>query len=289
MEPSNNQLPTPGIAPFTTSQTYTSPYNHPRQQHHSSGSNPPEPVFISDIDPNLTRAGSTTTMQQDPLANTLDYMPTEWLFNPPPIPGGPFYDSQIEWNHGPWSYVAMAGLPNDEYGNVPIALLISITGHHQSGEARENGETTEAQTTAGIFVGRNSKYNRACKFSRMPDGSDDKAAHLAAAYQGLDRAIEIARRCEVPGLTRIAIKSDSDYLVRGMTNTLVDYEGVVVREGLIYHEGDETRVTGREKVHDNWFYWLDKKVETLGSLGVQVYFWLVPKERNHLADAYACM
>ncbi|KAH8679059.1 hypothetical protein BGZ60DRAFT_256217 [Tricladium varicosporioides] len=228
-------------------------------------------------------------MQQDPLASSLDYMPTEWLFNPPSIPGGSFYEPQIEFNHGLWSYVAMAGFAADTYGNVPVALLIAVTGRYRPGEAQENGETIEAQVTAGIFVGRNSKYNRSCKFGKMPDGSDERAAHLAAAYQGFDRAIEIARRCEVPGLTRIVLKSDSDYLVRGMTNTLVDYEGVTVRKGLIYYEGDETRVTGREKLHDKWFYWLDKKVETLGSLGVQVYFWLVPKERNHLADAYACM
>lgn len=77
-------------------------------------------------------------------------------------------------------------------------------------------------------------------------------------------------------LRRVVIKSDSDYLVKGMTDWIYRWK----RNSFVNQKGAAV-------VNADLFQDLDQSVEELNDLGVEVQFWHVPRARNVVADHLA--
>lgn len=142
------------------------------------------------------------------------------------------------------------------------------------GACRGNG-TPLARAAVGVFVATSSIYNE----SRRLTGpvATNQIAELEAGVLGLEKALEIKmNRLSDHLLQHVVIKSDSEYLVRGMTDWVFKWE----KNG--YRSAKRTLV-----VNSALFQKLQKLVSDLNSIGVEVLFWHVRREFNKEADKLA--
>lgn len=77
-------------------------------------------------------------------------------------------------------------------------------------------------------------------------------------------------------LHEVVIKSDSSYLVRGITEYIIKWR-----------ENRFSNARGQPVVNGELFQLVEVEVEELEDLGVKVHFWLVPRQRNQNADTLA--
>lgn len=142
------------------------------------------------------------------------------------------------------------------------------------GACKGNG-STQARTAAGVFVGTGSRYNQSTILTEPK--ATNQVAELTAGILGLSQAMEIqAHRPEGGPLHQVVIKSDSKYLVQGMTEWVFKWEG----NG--YRTSKGTAVT-----NSALFMELEMLIGKLNELGVEVLFWHVDRRYNKQADELA--
>lgn len=160
----------------------------------------------------------------------------------------------------------------------PGSIVIAI-----DGACRNNGKTG-ARASIGVYHGPDHGWNESARLS--PElRQTNQVAELAACRIALIDACTIQKNWgdigeEIKGekgrLCTVVIKSDSEYVVRGMTEWIYKWKanGWVNAKGL--------PVTNREH-----FDRIDSIVQSLENEQVTVQFWHVPREYNQEADKLA--
>jgi ribonuclease HI len=174
-----------------------------------------------------------------------------------------------------WTYVAC------EDGN-PCPHCSCIQPHLNciviavDGACMGNG-SPEAKAAAGVFFGKGSTFNTSTILTEPK--ATNQIAELTAGIIGLEKAMEIQRlRLEEEKLYQVVIKSDSQYLVNGMTNWVFKWET----------NGYQTS-KGTPVVNSALFKQLGMLIGQLNKLGVEVLFWHVSRRYNEQADKLANM
>jgi ribonuclease HI len=170
-----------------------------------------------------------------------------------------------------WTCVAC-----DKFVVCPHCGRLAIHGDSVSiavdGACRNNGRTN-ARASIGVFVADDSLYNVSKLFSDA--NLMNQRAELAAGLMGLTQALAIKTHA-FEDLSFVVIKADSEYLVKGMTEWVFKWKSNGYRN-----------VKGTEVVNGDLFEALERKVEELNGLGVEVRFWHVPRDWNQDVDGLA--
>ncbi|MCJ1289241.1 hypothetical protein MMC34_000773 [Xylographa carneopallida] len=124
--------------------------------------------------------------------------------------------------------------------------------------------------------------NSGCNISRViPDEPTNQVAELTACLAALEMIIEIkdggwdTDELDHP-ISLVVIKADSDYVVKGMTEWI-----------LTWRSNGYRTYNGRPVKNAKYFRRVDHAVDHLESLGVNVRFWHVPRNRDKEADRLA--
>lgn len=144
------------------------------------------------------------------------------------------------------------------------------------GACRNNGRP-DAVASCGVFFNVDSYHNKAFRtFDRRPTS---QRAELRAAIYALGSFTKMftSGHFENNGyVTEIIIKSDSAYLVNGMTSWIIVWRQNGYLNSLGYHLKNQ-----------GLFRKLDRLCNNLAMMGVQARFWKVPREENQQADKLA--
>lgn len=190
------------------------------------------------------------------------------------------YDLGVERRGSLWTFVACPEKEEiyDYHAAHDDAIVIAV-----DGACRDNGRPY-AKAAIGIFVHRDNYWNRASLFE------DDQVAtsQRAELFAGL-KTLKIAKRIRErnsnpryrsPGpyrrLRRVVIKSDSVFLVSGMTQWIYKWRN----NGYI-------NCRGLPVCNEDRFRQLEEAVEDLNDMDVQVQFWHVRRGDNEVADCLA--
>ena len=152
------------------------------------------------------------------------------------------------------------------------SIIIAI-----DGACRNNGRE-EARSSIGVYFSPHSRHN----ISGRLHGSalTNQKAELEACLAALEKALEIRVREELPWevkvLEQVVIKSDSAYVVRGMTGWVFKWR-----------ENGYKNYKGATVTNAKLFRKIDHQVEKLNDHGVEILFWLVPRSENMDADHLA--
>ncbi|KLP13903.1 Uncharacterized protein LW94_6551 [Fusarium fujikuroi] len=173
-----------------------------------------------------------------------------------------------------WTYVACEDA-------LPCSDCDCIAPHVDSifiavdGACRGNGQAN-AKAAIGVFFGQKSAYNQSGLLTELR--ATNQIAELNACILALKQAKYIvqADALHYGPLHIIVIKSDSDYLVKGMTEWVFKWETNGYK-------------TAKRKLVENaqLFQELHALVGDLNTSNVEVLFWRVPREMNKEADKLA--
>jgi ribonuclease HI len=135
------------------------------------------------------------------------------------------------------------------------------------GACRNNG-TSYAQAGLGVYFGSNSRFN--CSGSLQP-GSTSQQAELWAAIAAISQCHAVNDR--YPSITHFVIASDSQYLVRGITDWIYKW----INNGWTNAAGDNLANSDlwsklHSKVSESW---------------LDIMFWKVDRDENEEADQMA--
>lgn len=149
-------------------------------------------------------------------------------------------------------------------------LVIAIDG------ACSNNGKAEARSSIGVFHGYNNDLNISCALDSF-DRHTNQVAELEACSRALSNAIIIQAEWTMANdhLSGIVIKSDSEYVVRGLTEWLPKWK----RNGW-------RNARGVPVANPTHFLRIERLVEELEKNSC-VKFWLVPREQNEMADILA--
>jgi ribonuclease HI len=150
------------------------------------------------------------------------------------------------------------------------SLVISI-----DGAARGNSNTDpNSRASYGVYFGKASPHNRCgCLKSHLPQTSS--RAEIEAAIQAVEMIAQLDLRGE--RTTKVVIKTDSDYLLRSMTEWMYTW----INTGGIASSGQKVK------------HWQDllalheRILEVEHMKRIRVQFWWVPRAYNQEADALA--
>jgi ribonuclease HI len=148
-------------------------------------------------------------------------------------------------------------------------LVIAIDG------ACSNNGNDQARSAIGVFHGYNSDYNMS--YTLGYDRHTNQIAELEACLKALSDAIIIQAECEMAGdrLSAVVIKSDSEYVVRGLTEWLPKWK-----------KNGWKNARGSPVANSAHFKRIEGLIEQLEQ-DISVKFWIVPRERNGMADSLA--
>ena len=155
----------------------------------------------------------------------------------------------------------------------PDAIFVAI-----DGACRDNG-ATGARSSYGVFFAESSPYN----LSSIIQGSSHSSqkAELRACMMALRKVEKIRDPLEIVddepySLKKVVLKSDSEYVVKGITKWLPKWK----------KNGFRT-ARGSSVVNAKLFKDIDAQIDLLDELGVRCLFWLVPRGENQEADRLA--
>jgi ribonuclease HI len=151
-------------------------------------------------------------------------------------------------------------------GNVVSNLVVVFV----DGACRNNG-TSYAQGGVGIYFGRNSGFNWAGHLTRGRAHSTSQRAELAAALRAIHQCEAVNDR--YPSITHFVIASDSQYLVRGITDWIYKW----VNNGWTNSAGDNLANA------DLWSELHSRVCNTW----LDIMFWKVDRDENEEADEMA--
>lgn len=149
-------------------------------------------------------------------------------------------------------------------------IVIAIDG------ACSNNGTDEARSVIGVYHGYNNDFNISYTLDRL-DRHTNQIAELEACARALSDAIIIQAEWEMADdcLKAIVIKSDSEYVVRGLTEWLPKWK-----------KNGWKNAKGSPVANSTYFQRIERLIEQLEQ-DISVKFWMVPRERNRMADSLA--
>ncbi|KAI4195213.1 MAG: hypothetical protein LQ350_007335 [Teloschistes chrysophthalmus] len=154
------------------------------------------------------------------------------------------------------------------------------------GACRDNGKPT-AKAAYGVYFGKKSHQNHSYKIVRGGRPTSQRAELRACiealvTIRNIKNAVACGRR-DTESLHQVAddfppviIKSESAYLVEGMTKHINRWKG----SGYL-------NAQGKPLVNGDYFMRIDQEIQSLQNLGIDVSFWRVPKDRNQEANKLA--
>lgn len=151
------------------------------------------------------------------------------------------------------------------------------------GACRGNG-TVGAKAAVGVFFGKGNSHNRAEMLVNDPDITwTSQRAELWAASRAVrlvtGMTMSACRHCHPPmqlRLDQVIFKSDSAYVVRGITDFYMKWQ-----------KHDWKNALGNPIANKDLWDRLYKQVTRLQRFGIGVSFWQVRRERNSQADQLA--
>ena len=153
------------------------------------------------------------------------------------------------------------------------AIFVAI-----DGACRDNG-AAGAQSSYGVFFSKSSEHN----LSSVIQGSShtNQKAELQACLMALRKVEEIHDPLaflddEPYDLNKVVVKSDSEYVVKGMTEWLPKWK-----------KNGYRNARGKPVSNAKLFKKIDAQIDLLDELGVRCLFWLVPRGENQEADRLA--
>jgi len=178
-------------------------------------------------------------------------------------------------DHGnPWTHIACQTEPHcpgcrDLTPHID-SLVIAV-----DGACRGNG-TLGARAAMGVYFGDDSDFNQQRLLS-SDDRATNQVAELSAGILALETALDIKHMELLKSpLRQVIIKSDSEYLVKGMTEWMLRWR----ENGFKTAKG--TPITNRYL-----FLNLIQREKQLRESGVGVRYWYVLRSRNTDADRLA--
>lgn len=176
------------------------------------------------------------------------------------------YDDGKDWTHVPCPYRD----PCHHCGRLERhidCLIIAI-----DGACRGNG-TPSAESAIGVYFAESSQWNVARCLNSPPATS--QRAELEACMEALYKVRSI-KTTGVLEVSQIVIKADSEYVVKGMTKWIVKWR----------KNGYKT-AKGAVVTNNGLFRIIDRLIEELNNMDVNVMFWHVPRLQNQEADTLA--
>ncbi|RDW86067.1 uncharacterized protein DSM5745_02709 [Aspergillus mulundensis] len=144
------------------------------------------------------------------------------------------------------------------------------------GACSNNGKPN-ALSSIGVYIGPRNRLNISCTLNSL-DKHTSEVAELEACEDALTRAGFIeAYLSVVHPLRRVVLKSDSEYVVRGVTEWLPKWK----KNGFKNCRGLPVANAGHFKLIE----WMIEQLEQ----DLKVEFWLVPRKMNQEADNLAKM
>lgn len=176
---------------------------------------------------------------------------------------GPDFSLSSTTYDGPGDYtlVPCPGSQCPECGKQELHAGSIIVGMHAASRG--------AKTGCGLYFARGSKNN----MGRVaPELCSDQRAHLWACFTVLG-LMALLMVSELRDLRQVVIKTDSEYLMKSLTEYVVRWKENGFRNG-----------RGRVLVDKRWCQMVEGVVVSLADSGVQVLVWLVPREENREAE-----
>ncbi|KAH7311331.1 ribonuclease H-like domain-containing protein [Stachybotrys elegans] len=179
---------------------------------------------------------------------------------------------EVPSDDGRFTYVACGNEKRCVYcGGRPAhvhSIIVAV-----DGACKGNGKPG-ARASVGVFVGPSSKYN---KFEALSaEFQTNQVAELRAGIVALELVRAMKIDLDVPGLNEVVIKSDSDYLVKGMTDWVFKWTANSYRTS-----------KGVAVTNAALFKTLNQSVKDLNNDNIKVSFWHVPRSQNKEADQLA--
>ncbi|KAL2845267.1 hypothetical protein BJY01DRAFT_247743 [Aspergillus pseudoustus] len=244
-----------------------------------------------------TRSSSSTittlsSLPDDPL--TEPSLPINRRFRPELIyPQAHFTPRDIEVPRGRWVYLAC---PHSRVkcSNCGVhvahtdAIVIAMDGASRTATRRGDGNEAanadaDAVSSLGVFCGFGNPYNRAQTIDDLSlhtsQTAELKACVRALCQAGLigeDHALPTAHNPHGRDVRFVVIKSNSEHVVRGVTELLPRWKANGWRNS-----------RGVEVANAEEFRVIDRLVHSLRGDGIEVRFWLVPKAMNRQAQGMA--
>ncbi|KAH6718147.1 ribonuclease H-like domain-containing protein [Leptodontidium sp. MPI-SDFR-AT-0119] len=197
-------------------------------------------------------------------------------FLPSEVYDPPFFPTEIEISSKPPNFTHVAcghASPCHHCGRLQPhvnSLVIAV-----GGTCRGNGQEN-ARSAIGVYFSMNSRHNRG---RVLPANvKTNQAAELYAGLEALRMADSVRMMMDeqMEGLEQVVIKSDSVYLVKGMTEWALKWE----------RDGWKT-AKGQPVVNEELFKQLLDQYKALADSGVEVLFWHVRRDFNTEADRLA--
>lgn len=184
--------------------------------------------------------------------------------------GNRFSAENIEVPQGPWVFLAC---PESEQNCHPRVAHIDRIVIAINGACSNNGRP-EAISSIGVYCGPENPFNLACTLN-FRDRHTSQLAELEACAQALMKAVSIEAGRPFGDLNAIIIKSDSEYLVRGLTEWLPKWK-----------QNGWKNCKGMPVANAIKFQMIEGLIKQLEQ-DVSVRFWLVPRKLNGEADSMA--
>lgn len=144
------------------------------------------------------------------------------------------------------------------------------------GACRGNG-TTRTRAGIGVYFGKDfEKDTRNISEELKIDNPTSQKAELHAAIRALTSIFNLYISGDRPKDSLVILQSDSNYLVKGMTEHIYKWKS----NGYITGKGTPV-------VNKALFEELDDRAAMLEGVGVSLLFWHVSREENRMADALA--
>ncbi|KAF7117549.1 hypothetical protein CNMCM5793_006601 [Aspergillus hiratsukae] len=184
--------------------------------------------------------------------------------------------ADIEVPRGPWVYLACPGSRRKcPHCKVHVShndyIVVAVDG------ACSNNGKDAARSSYGVFWGHNNVLNTAVPVEGERHHTN-QVAELRACMRALLDVVHVKSLFEDQGgaLNAVVIKSDSEYLVRGVTDWLPKWK----RNGW-------KNCRGLDVVNWEHFKAIERLIEGLEEQKILVKFWHVPRKNNRDADAMA--
>lgn len=206
--------------------------------------------------------------------------PPDWYarlrFRPEELYPSRFTLADIEVPRGPWVYLACPGSKRKcRHCNVHAShndyIVVAVDG------ACSNNGQEGARSAYGVFWGIDNVMNRAAPVQGEKHHTN-QVAELWACMRALLDAAQVKSLIEHEGgtLNAIVIKTDSEYLVRGVTEWLPKWRS---------NGGKNCR--GLDVVNREHFRAIELLIEKFEKQNLIVKLWHVPREINREADLMA--
>jgi ribonuclease HI len=147
-------------------------------------------------------------------------------------------------------------------------IVVAIDG------ACSNNGKPEALSSVGVYCADDNDLNVSCTLD-FKDHHTSQLAELGACVRALYKAIRIKLERPFGQLGAVVIKSDSEYVVRGVTEWLPKWK-----------KNGWKNCKGLPVANAIEFQMIDRAVEQLEQ-DIIVKFWLVPRKLNEMADSLA--